>query len=70
MAHGAAGGIPPGVETHVSAWVRKPFEMSEVLQVMGRLLAAPRPAARELADRTLLAGRATRLYRVGPDGRK
>jgi hypothetical protein len=23
--------------------VRKPFEMSEVLDVMGRLLAAPRP---------------------------
>jgi CheY-like chemotaxis protein len=45
---GAAGGIPPGVENHVSAWVRKPFEMSEVLQVMGRLLAAPRPAADSL----------------------
>lgn len=45
---GAAGGIPAGVESNVSAWVRKPFEMSEVLQVMGRLLAAPRPAADSL----------------------
>ncbi|HEY3493054.1 MAG TPA: hybrid sensor histidine kinase/response regulator [Polyangiaceae bacterium] len=39
---GVAGGIPPGSEPFVSAWVRKPFEMSEVLQVMGSLLAAPR----------------------------
>jgi DNA-binding response OmpR family regulator len=40
---GVASGIPPGTESLVSAWVRKPFEMSEVLEVMGRLLAAPRP---------------------------
>ena len=39
---GVAGGIPAGTEPFVSAWVRKPFEMSEVLQVMGSLLAAPR----------------------------
>lgn len=39
---GVAGGIPLGAETLVSAWVRKPFEMSEVLQVMGSLLAGPR----------------------------
>jgi CheY-like chemotaxis protein len=40
---GVASGIPAGTESLVSAWVRKPFEMSEVLEVMGRLLAAPRP---------------------------
>ncbi len=40
---GVASGIPEGTEALVSAWVRKPFEMSEVLEVMGRLLAAPRP---------------------------
>jgi CheY-like chemotaxis protein len=40
---GVAGGVPPGAEALVSAWVRKPFEMSEVLQVMGSLLAGPRP---------------------------
>ncbi len=39
---GVAGGVPPGAETLVSAWVRKPFEMSEVLSVMGTLLASPR----------------------------
>jgi len=39
---GVAGGVPPGAETLVSAWVRKPFEMSEVLSVMGSLLASPR----------------------------
>jgi CheY-like chemotaxis protein len=39
---GVAGGIPAGAEQLVSAWVRKPFEMSEVLQVMGTLLSAPR----------------------------
>jgi DNA-binding response OmpR family regulator len=40
---GVASGVPPGTESLVSAWVRKPFEMSEVLEVMGRLLASPRP---------------------------
>ena len=39
---GVAGGVPPGAELLVSAWVRKPFEMSEVLQVMGSLLSTPR----------------------------
>lgn len=39
---GVAGGIPPGTEQLISAWVRKPFEMSEVLQVMGTLLNNPR----------------------------
>jgi CheY-like chemotaxis protein len=39
---GVAGGIPPGTEQLISAWVRKPFEMSEVLQVMGTLLTTPR----------------------------
>jgi len=39
---GVAGGVPQGAEPLVSAWVRKPFEMSEVLQVMGSLLAGPR----------------------------
>jgi hypothetical protein len=39
---GVAGGVPQGAETLVSAWVRKPFEMSEVLSVMGTLLLSPR----------------------------
>jgi CheY-like chemotaxis protein len=39
---GVAGGVPAGAEPFVSAWVRKPFEMSEVLQVMGNLLAGLR----------------------------
>jgi CheY-like chemotaxis protein len=39
---GVAGGVPPGAEALVSAWVRKPFEMSEVLSVMGTLLLSPR----------------------------
>jgi CheY-like chemotaxis protein len=39
---GVAGGVPGGAEALVSAWVRKPFEMSEVLQVMGSLLAGLR----------------------------
>jgi CheY-like chemotaxis protein len=39
---GVAGGVPPGAERLVSAWVRKPFEMSEVLSVMGTLLVSPR----------------------------
>lgn len=39
---GVAGGVPQGAEALVSAWVRKPFEMSEVLQVMGSLLTGQR----------------------------
>jgi len=39
---GVAGGVPAGAEPFVSAWVRKPFEMSEVLQVMGNLLSGIR----------------------------
>jgi CheY-like chemotaxis protein len=39
---GVAGGVPQGAEALVSAWVRKPFEMSEVLSVMGTLLLSPR----------------------------
>ena len=39
---GAASGVPEGLERHVAAWVRKPFEMSEVLEVMGTLLAGVR----------------------------
>jgi CheY-like chemotaxis protein len=35
---GVASGVPEGAEQFVSAWVRKPFEMSEVLHVMGNLL--------------------------------
>ncbi len=36
---GVASGVPVELERDVSAWVRKPFEMGEVLDVMGRLLA-------------------------------
>jgi DNA-binding response OmpR family regulator len=36
---GVASGVPPSIEHVVDAWVRKPFEMGEVLAVMGRLLA-------------------------------
>lgn len=39
---GAASGVPDGLERHVAAWVRKPFEMAEVLEVMGNLLASQR----------------------------
>ena len=35
---GVASGVPAGIEHLVDAWVRKPFEMGEVLSVMGRLL--------------------------------
>lgn len=35
---GIASGVPAGIEHLVDAWVRKPFEMGEVLAVMGRLL--------------------------------
>lgn len=39
---GAASGVPDGLERHIAAWVRKPFEMSEVLDVMANLIAAQR----------------------------
>jgi CheY-like chemotaxis protein len=39
---GVASGVPDGAEAFVSAWVRKPFEMSEVLHVMGNLLTGRR----------------------------
>ncbi len=39
---GAASGVPDGLERHIAAWVRKPFEMSEVLDVMGNLLSQQR----------------------------
>jgi DNA-binding NtrC family response regulator len=39
---GLASGVPIEIERDVAAWVRKPFEMGEVLDVMARLLAAQR----------------------------
>jgi CheY-like chemotaxis protein len=39
---GIASGVPDEIERDVSAWVRKPFEMGEVIDVMGGLLAAQR----------------------------
>ncbi|HEY8946214.1 MAG TPA: ATP-binding protein, partial [Polyangiaceae bacterium] len=36
---GLASGVPDELEREVAAWVRKPFEMGEVLDVMARLLA-------------------------------
>ncbi|MFZ5896774.1 MAG: ATP-binding protein [Myxococcota bacterium] len=39
---GVASGVPEEIESQVSAWVRKPFEMGEVLEVMSRLLEARR----------------------------
>lgn len=39
---GIASGVPEEIERDVSAWVRKPFEMGEVIDVMGGLLAAQR----------------------------
>lgn len=39
---GVASGVPDEIERDVSAWVRKPFEMGEVIDVMGGLLAARR----------------------------
>lgn len=41
---GLASGVPESLEREVSAWVRKPFEMGEVLDVMARLLNPPRPS--------------------------
>ncbi|HLV66091.1 MAG TPA: hybrid sensor histidine kinase/response regulator [Polyangiaceae bacterium] len=37
---GVASGVPAGVEHLIDAWVRKPFEMGEVLSTMARLMAA------------------------------
>jgi CheY-like chemotaxis protein len=42
---GIASGVPDEIERDVSAWVRKPFEMGEVIDVMGGLLAARRSHA-------------------------
>jgi len=42
---GVASGVPEEIESQVAAWVRKPFEMGEVLDVMSRLLDARRPSA-------------------------
>jgi CheY-like chemotaxis protein len=42
---GIASGVPEEIERDVSAWVRKPFEMGEVIDVMGGLLAAQRVQA-------------------------
>jgi CheY-like chemotaxis protein len=42
---GLASGVPVEIERDVAAWVRKPFEMGEVLDVMARLLAAQRALA-------------------------
>lgn len=36
---GLASGVPADLESEVAAWVRKPFEMGEVLDTMSRLLA-------------------------------
>lgn len=38
---GVASGVPDGLEPHVRAWVRKPFEMSEVVDVLRSLVASP-----------------------------
>lgn len=35
---GLASGVPCGLEREVAAWVRKPFEMGEVLEAISRLL--------------------------------
>ncbi|MGC4091235.1 MAG: ATP-binding protein [Polyangiaceae bacterium] len=39
---GVASGVPDEIANQVTAWVRKPFEMGEVLDVMSRLLEARR----------------------------
>ena len=36
---GVASGVPAEVVDHVTAWVRKPFEMGEVIEVRGQNLA-------------------------------
>ena len=37
---GVASGVPDHLATDVSAWVRKPFEMGEVLAVLASILEA------------------------------
>jgi CheY-like chemotaxis protein len=46
---GVASGVPAGIEHLVDAWVRKPFEMGEVLSVMGRLLPNREPPVESAA---------------------
>jgi CheY-like chemotaxis protein len=41
---GVASGVPHEIESQVSAWVRKPFEMGEVLDTMARLLSTQKLA--------------------------
>ena len=36
---GVASGVPDGLEHHVRAWVRKPFEMGEIIEVLHALVA-------------------------------
>jgi CheY-like chemotaxis protein len=36
---GFASGVPEGLERHIRAWVRKPFEMGEIVQVLQSLIA-------------------------------
>jgi DNA-binding response OmpR family regulator len=38
---GFASGVPDGLEHHVRAWVRKPFEMGELVEVLKSLIAGP-----------------------------
>jgi len=38
---GVLGGLPDEVSTQISAWVRKPFEMGEVIETLGYILANP-----------------------------
>jgi CheY-like chemotaxis protein len=47
---GVASGVPDEIASQVAAWVRKPFEMGEVLDVMSRLLEARRNAASAACD--------------------
>jgi CheY-like chemotaxis protein len=46
---GVASGVPAAVEHLVDAWVRKPFEMGEILAVMSRLLLARAPSLESAA---------------------
>jgi CheY-like chemotaxis protein len=46
---GVASGVPEPVEHLVDSWVRKPFEMGEVLAVMSRLLPPREPAVESAA---------------------
>ncbi len=38
---GVLGGLPDEVSAQISAWVRKPFEMGEVIETLGYILANP-----------------------------